>query len=159
MNTYYISVGSNMGDRQGFIDGAYAALQDHEQIATIETASIIETEPWGYTEQESFLNTVWRIRTDLQASAVLSILQTLEAAANRQRHIHWGPRTLDLDIIYGLDAAGKEMTIAEEGLTVPHLHFWDRLFVLEPLQDIAPDFTFKGESISERIAYLLTEAE
>lgn len=159
MNTYYISVGSNLGDRQCFIDNAYAELLAHQEIAHIESAPVIETEPWGYTEQGAFLNTVWRITTHLDPFSVLHILQSLEKKSNRQRHIHWGPRTLDLDIIYGIDSWGAEIIIEDEELTIPHLYFWNRLFVLVPLQGIEPGFTFKGEHIEERIQYLVRHPE
>ena len=102
MYTYYISVGSNIGNRRQFIMSAYDSLSIHPQVHGITSSSVMETEPWGYTEQDVFLNAVWRVSSSLEPHDLLDGLQSLECEAQRKRDIHWGPRTLDLDIVYAL---------------------------------------------------------
>ena len=154
MYTYYISVGSNMGDKKGYIHSAFQSLQQHEAVSKVITSTLIETEPWGYTEQDTFVNGMWFCESTLNPHEMLSVLQSLEQGAGRERLIHWGPRTLDLDIILAFDEAGSMISICAETLTIPHPYFWDRAFVLEPLHELLPTFTYKGMSISERLATL-----
>ena len=154
MYTYYISVGSNIGDRRGYINSAFQLLQGYEAVSEVISSSLIETEPWGYTDQASFINGMWSCKSTLNPHEMLSVLQSLEQGAGRERLIHWGPRTLDLDIILAFDEAGSMISICAETLTIPHPYFWDRIFVLEPLHELLPTFTYKGMSISERLATL-----
>ena len=154
MYTYYISVGSNIGNRRQFIDDAYHALSIHPEVHSITSSTIIETEPWGYTEQDVFLNAVWCVSSSLEPHDLLDVLQSLECEAQRKRDIHWGPRTLDLDIVYALSDDGVCMYINDARLVIPHPYFWDRLFVLEPLMELDKAFTYNGESIGDRIQTL-----
>ena len=154
MYTYYISVGSNIGNRRQFIDDAYHALSIHPEVHSITSSTIIETEPWGYTEQDVFLNAVWCVSSSLEPHDLLDVLQSLECEAQRKRDIHWGPRTLDLDIVYALSDDGVCMYINDARLVIPHPYFWDRLFVLEPLLELDKEFTYNGESIGDRIRTL-----
>lgn len=154
MYTYYISVGSNIGNRRQFIDDAYHALSIHPEVHSITSSTIIETEPWGYTEQDVFLNAVWCVSSSLEPHDLLDVLQSLECEAQRKRDIHWGPRTLDLDIVYALSDDGACMYINDARLVIPHPYFWDRLFVLEPLMELEKAFTYNGKSIGDRIQTL-----
>lgn len=154
MYTYYISVGSNIGDKRGHINLALQSLQDHDAVSKVISSSLIETEPWGYTEQDIFVNGMWLCESSLAPHQMLSLLQSLEQGAGRERLIHWGPRTLDLDIILAFDEAGSMISICDERLTVPHPYFWDRTFVLEPLHELLPTFTYKGMTIGERLTQL-----
>ncbi|MBS6392026.1 MAG: 2-amino-4-hydroxy-6-hydroxymethyldihydropteridine diphosphokinase [Veillonella sp.] len=154
MYTYYISVGSNIGNRRQFIMSAYDSLSIHPQVHGITSSSVMETEPWGYTEQDVFLNAVWRVSSSLEPHDLLDVLQSLECEAQRKRDIHWGPRTLDLDIVYALSDDGACMYINDARLVIPHPYFWDRLFVLEPLLELDKEFTYNGESIDDRIRTL-----
>ena len=154
MYTYYISVGSNIGNRRQFIDDAYHALSIHPEVHSITSSTIIETEPWGYTEQDVFLNAVWRVSSSLEPHDLLDVLQSLECEAQRKRDIRWGPRTLDLDIVYALSDDGAGMYVNDARLVIPHPYFWDRLFVLEPLLELDKEFTYNGESIGDRIQTL-----
>ena len=154
MYTYYISVGSNIGNRRQFIDDAYHALSIHPEVHSITSSTIIETEPWGYTEHDVFLNAVWRVSSSLEPHDLLDVLQSLECEAQRKKDIHWGPRTLDLDIVYALSDDGACMYINDARLVIPHPYFWDRLFVLEPLLELDKEFTYNGESIDDRIRTL-----
>ena len=154
MYTYYISVGSNIGDKRGHINLALQSLQDHDAVSKVISSSLIETEPWGYTEQDIFVNGMWLCESSLAPHQMLSLLQSLEQGAGRERHIHWGPRTLDLDIVLAFDEKGTMISICDERLTVPHPYFWDRTFVLEPLHELLPTFTYKGMTIGERLTQL-----
>ena len=154
MYTYYISVGSNMGDKRGYISSAFQALLHHEAISRLVTSPLIETEPWGYTEQDTFVNGVWSCESTLDPHKMLSLIQQLEQKAGRKRLIHWGPRTLDLDIILVYDIEGKMISLCDESLVIPHPHFWNRNFVLEPLSQLLPTFTYKGTKIVDRLAQL-----
>ena len=154
MYTYYISVGSNIGDKRGHINLALQSLQNHDAVSKVISSSLIETEPWGYTEQDIFVNGMWLCESSLAPHQMLSLLQSLEQGAGRERLIHWGPRTLDLDIILAFDENGTMISICDESLTVPHPYFWDRTFVLEPLQELLPTFTYKGMTIGERLTQL-----
>ena len=154
MYTYYISVGSNIGDKRGHINLALQSLQDHDAVSKVISSSLIETEPWGYTEQDIFVNGMWLCESSLAPHQMLSLLQSLEQGAGRERLIHWGPRTLDLDIILAFDESGTMISICDESLTVPHPYFWDRTFVLEPLHELLPTFIYKGMTIGERLTQL-----
>lgn len=154
MYTYYISVGSNIGDKSDYINSAFQSLQQHGAISKLVTSSLIETEPWGYTEQDTFVNGVWSCESTLEPHQMLSLIQQLEQAAGRKRLIHWGPRTLDLDIILVYDTEGKMISLCDESLVIPHPHFWNRNFVLEPLSQLLPIFTYKGVKVADRLSQL-----
>ena len=131
----YVALGSNLGDsRQHLMDAmeALAALPHTELIAR---SRIYCTPPWGVVDQPDFLNAAVMLETALEPHDLLDALLTIERAAGRQRNgERWGPRTLDLDLLY---VAGR--TVNDERLTLPHPHIADRAFVLLPLHDIAPD--------------------
>ena len=102
-------------------------------LCRIQRTSIIETEPYGYTEQGKFLNTVYSIETLDTPAEFLDKLHQIENEAERKREIHWGPRTLDLDILLYDD-----LVTEDEEITIPHPELTKRLFVLEPLCELAP---------------------
>ena len=154
MYTYYISVGSNMGDKKGHIHSAFQSLQEHEAVSKVISSKLIETEPWGYTEQDTFVNGMWFCVSTLDPHQMLDLIQFLEKEAGRERLIHWGPRTLDLDIILAYDSHGAMLSLSDAKLVVPHPLFWERTFVLEPLYELVPTFTYKGMTINERLAQL-----
>ena len=85
MYTYYISVGSNIGDKSDYINSAFQSLQQHGAISKLVTSSLIETEPWGYTEQDTFVNGVWSCESTLEPHQMLSLIQQLEQAAGRKQ--------------------------------------------------------------------------
>ncbi len=132
-HTAYLGIGSNMGDRQGFIDKALAMLDETPGISVTAKSSIIETEPYGGVEQDPFLNGVVEICTYMSPYALLDRLHEIENACGRVRTVHWGPRTLDLDILLYDD-----LHMNEKELTIPHPDMKNREFVLKPLAEIAP---------------------
>ena len=129
----YVAFGSNMGERNQYIKKAIAALQLQEDSRVLKVSSIIETEPYGVTEQDKFLNGVLKMETKLTPLELLDSLHRIEADANRERKIHWGPRTLDLDILLYDD-----MVLQEDDLCIPHVDMQNRVFVLAPMAEIAP---------------------
>lgn len=129
----FVAFGSNLGDKEKFIDEAIEALSNLPQINIVAISDKIVTEPYGNVEQDVFLNGVMKIETLLPADELLQILQKVEEHAGRERKIHWGPRTLDLDIIFYDDDI-----ISEDDLIVPHPDMKNRDFVLKPLMQIAP---------------------
>ena len=131
--TAYLSIGSNMGDRKAYLEAAIEELKKVETIREIKVSEIIETEPYGYTDQDKFLNAAIGFETLLTPEALLSVCHEIEKKGKRERKIHWGPRTLDLDIIFYDDLISQE-----DDLCIPHVEMHKRSFVLEPLEEIAP---------------------
>jgi 2-amino-4-hydroxy-6-hydroxymethyldihydropteridine diphosphokinase len=130
----YIGLGSNLGDREGSIRAA-AALIDARRLS-----EIVETEPWGNEQQPKFLNAVAELETELEPRPLLGLLLDVERQLGRERDgTHWGPRAIDLDLLlYG------DRVVAEPGLNVPHPFLQQRLFVLEPLAELAPGAAVPG---------------
>lgn len=134
MNTAFLSVGTNMGDREAYLKLAIASLRAVEGIELVETSSIYETAPVGVTDQADFLNIVVRLATTLAPLELLAVCQRIEQELGRERTIRWGPRTADLDILLYNDDA-----IESETLSVPHPRMRERAFVLIPLTELAPE--------------------
>ncbi|MCR5848138.1 MAG: 2-amino-4-hydroxy-6-hydroxymethyldihydropteridine diphosphokinase [Lachnospiraceae bacterium] len=132
-HTAYISAGSNMGDREAYIEDAIANLESDECINIISVSKLIETKPYGVTEQDDFLNCVFKIHTLYSPEELLARIHIEENEAGRERKIHWGPRTLDLDIILYDD-----LVMSTDNLIIPHADMINRSFVLEPLCEIDP---------------------
>lgn len=127
----YIGIGSNMGDKEKNIQSAIDLLSQTEGIRVEKVSGLIQTEPYGYTEQDDFLNGCLKLQTWLPPEELLKRTQEIEKLLHRERKIHWGPRTIDLDILlYG------EEVIHTEDLCVPHPDMINRRFVLEPLDEI-----------------------
>ena len=130
----FVAIGSNIGDRHEYVSRALEMME--ERAGTIVNRStIIETKAYGYTDQDDFLNMAVELDTDLSADELLSTLQNIELELHRVRKIHWGPRTIDLDIIYYGDSI-----IDQDNLHVPHIDLYNRDFVLGPIAEMDPDF-------------------
>lgn len=145
---YYISLGSNLGDRGAFLRSGVRAMERAHLVVTARSA-MYETLPWGRMDQPLFLNAVVSALWDGTPEVLLQVLLDIEQSHERRRDLHWGPRTLDLDLIYSEGVCRNT-----DFLRLPHPLFWDRAFVLVPLADIAPDLVYRGESIVTRIAAL-----
>ena len=128
MITAYLSLGSNIGDREANLRAALDRLQP------VRVSSIYETEPVDYTDQAWFLNLVAEVRTDLTPQEFLGKTQSIEQELGRVRTIAKGPRTIDIDILLFGD-----LVVHEAGLEIPHPRMAERRFVLRPLADVAPD--------------------
>ena len=129
----YIGMGSNMGERMKYINEAVKQMKQEDDLRLICVSDLAETEPYGYTEQDKFINGCIGIDTLKTPEELLEYLQGLENNAGRERIVHWGPRTLDLDILLYDD-----IVIHGDHLTIPHPEIPKRSFVLEPLAQIAP---------------------
>lgn len=134
-HTAYLAVGSNMGDKEGYIRRGIAALREHPQIRVGKVSKLLATKPYGGVEQEDFLNGALELCTLLTPQELLEELHRIEAEAGRERLVHWGPRTLDLDIIFY-----DRLVYEDENLVIPHVDMQNRYFVLKPLSEIAPNY-------------------
>ena len=131
MSIAYLSVGSNMGDRGANLRFALKSLAELDGIQPLRGSAIYETSPWGPVAQENFLNACIELETSLSPDELLTVCQDIEHAAARSREIHWGPRTLDIDILLYDD-----ITIETPRLTIPHPRMKERMFVLVPLMEL-----------------------
>lgn len=129
----YIGVGSNMGDRMEYINHAIEQIEGQEDTKVMDVSSLIETKPYGGVAQDDFLNGCIAVDTLKEPTELLDFLMDVERLAGRERIIHWGPRTLDLDILLYDD-----LVMDEKELSIPHREMHKRMFVLEPLAEIAP---------------------
>lgn len=146
----YVALGSNMGDREAYLSKALEAMNSHPLIEVKKISKLMVTKPYGGVEQEDFLNGAAEIETLLNPERLLDALQEMEKAAGRERLVRWGPRTLDLDILFY-----DKIVMENERLVIPHPDLENRLFVLEPLADIAP--WFRHPVTGKTVTVLLTE--
>lgn len=130
-----IACGSNMGEKEDYIKEAAKKIEQDQKCRLLQCADLIITKPYGGVEQDDFVNGAFLIETLYEPEELLAFLNRLEAEAGRQRLVHWGPRTLDLDIIFYEDAV-----IRTDRLTVPHADMHNREFVLQPLSQIVPQW-------------------
>lgn len=130
-----LAVGSNMGDKGAYIRESIHQLEEKACIRNVKVSSIIETEPYGPVEQDVFLNGAIMVETFLEPEELLDLLHEIEANADRKREIHWGPRTLDLDIIFY-----DKLVYESETLIIPHVDMQNREFVLGPLMELCPNY-------------------
>lgn len=151
---YMISLGSNMGDSKEILHAAIKKLSAHPGLKLLKLSSFYRTKPWGKTDQPDFLNAAALVRWKGTPEELLAFLLLTEKEMGRVRKVHWGPRTLDLDLIYN-----EYERRDTEYLHLPHPLFWARPFVLVPMEEILPEFTFGGEGIHERILSLHGYAE
>lgn len=129
----YLALGSNMGDKEVYIRQGIEGLSASPDCRVKRVSDFIVTKPYGVTDQEDFLNGCLEMETLLTPEELLGLLHELEAAADRKRVLRWGPRTLDLDILFYDDEV-----IGMPELMIPHLDMANRSFVLKPLAQIAP---------------------
>lgn len=131
----YLSLGSNMGDKRENLLEAIKRVGELENTEVVKSSTILETEPFGYIEQDNFLNACLEVKTLLTPQEFLSSILKIELDMGRVREIKWGPRVIDIDILF-YDAE----IIQEDNLAVPHPWICEREFVLEPLSEIAPNY-------------------
>lgn len=131
----YLSFGSNMGEKEKHIKEGLKQIKEHTGCRLLKISKFYETEPYGDVVQENFLNGVCHIQTLLTPEELLTFLHDIEKQEKRERIIHWGPRTLDLDILFY-----DSLIYESDDLVIPHIDLENRLFVLEPLEEIAPNF-------------------
>lgn len=129
----YIALGANLGDREGTLSEALSRLDNHDQITVLRCSNVYETEPVGYLNQPQFLNMTAALRTTLAPEDLLEVMLAIETQLGRVRDIRYGPRTVDLDLLW---VEGQRLDTAH--LTLPHPRMLERAFVLVPLSDIVP---------------------
>lgn len=130
----YIALGSNMGDMDAHLRFAIDRLNSAHGCRVLAVSDFIRTAPYGGVEQDDFLNGCLKLDTLLPPHELLNLLHEIEHAAGRVRDIHWGPRTLDLDIIFYDD-----IVMSDNALRIPHIEAHKRDFVLSPLCELAPN--------------------
>jgi dihydroneopterin aldolase/2-amino-4-hydroxy-6-hydroxymethyldihydropteridine diphosphokinase len=141
-----LSLGSNMGDSRGYLEKAFEKLRESHYIRNLKCSDLIITKPYGYTEQDDFVNGAVICETMFSPHGLLEFTQSLENAADRRREIHWGPRTLDVDIVFYDDEV-----LSDPDLIIPHPDMHNREFVLVPANEIAPYYRHPifGKTVSQ----------
>ena len=145
--TCYLSLGANLGARAQALREALRRLAQLPGTRLSRASSFYETAPWGKPDQPPFLNGAACLSTRLAPEALLAACQEIERALGRVRHEHWGARTIDIDLVYGV-RGGQAVRVATPRLTLPHPYLLERAFVLVPLAEIAPTLVLAGRPIA-----------
>lgn len=130
---YTLLLGSNLGDRNRYLSVGRELLEKHGRL--LGASSVQESKAWGKVDQDDFLNQVILLESNLTPDRILHAIHEIEDALDRKRDIKWGPRTMDIDILYA-----ENRIIKTEDLSVPHPLIAERQFTLVLLNEIAPDF-------------------
>ena len=139
-----VALGSNLGDRFEYLQKAVNEINSEEEIEISKISSVYETLPVGGPEQGNYLNAVISLVTELEADELLFKLLLIELNLGRQREIAWGPRTIDLDLIWF-----ENQTINLDNLVLPHPRAHERCFVIKPWLEIEPDARIGNTEIKE----------
>lgn len=152
MNKAYLGLGTNMGDRFEYLASACTILSENENINITKKSKIYETKAWGYTDQADFLNMCLEIQTSLDEFKLLEVCQEVEQKLNRERIIRWGPRTIDVDILFYND-----IILNDEKLSIPHPRISERAFVLIPLIELNKNLVINNKTIDVYLDSLSSE--
>jgi 2-amino-4-hydroxy-6-hydroxymethyldihydropteridine diphosphokinase len=148
----FIGLGGNLGDREALLAEALRKLDATPGIKVAAVSSLYETKPVGITAQPDFLNLVVKLETNLPPYALLNTCLRIETELGRERRERWGPRTVDLDVLWCEGVAQ-----ADEKLTIPHPRMHERAFVLVPLAELAPKLNLDGVPVAELVGALSAE--
>lgn len=149
MSAAYLGLGSNIGDKAAILAESVARLAVTPGIRITARSSDYRTPPWGDTDQDWFLNAAVAVDTTLSPHALLEAGLAIETALGRVRERRWGPRVIDIDVLYYEGAA-----VADERLVLPHRFVRERAFVLVPLAEIAPDLMIGPETVTQALSKL-----
>lgn len=149
MTRAYLGLGSNVGDKAAMLAEAVNRLAETPGIRLLARSRDYRTPPWGDTDQDWFLNAAIGVETELSPHDLLEAGLAIEASLGRVRERRWGPRLIDIDVLF---YEGAE--VSDERLILPHRFVRERAFVLVPLEEIAPDLIIGGETVSEALAKL-----
>lgn len=152
MNKAYLGLGTNIGDRLGYLNQACEIIKECSNINLIKESKIYETKAWGYKNQGDFLNMCVEIQTNFSPEELLNFCHQIEEKLNRKRIIRWGPRTIDVDILFFND-----LKLNSEKLIIPHPRVKDRAFVLIPLMDLNEELTIEDINIKDHLNLLTSE--
>lgn len=139
-----LGFGSNVGDKSANLARAMEIVFSRGQIEFLAASSVWRTAPWGYVDQDWFANACAVGRTEMTADEAIAFTQSVEEEIGREKTFRWGPRSIDVDILY----LGDEK-VSSERLIVPHKEMFNRAFVLAPLAEIRPGLVLDGRSIRE----------
>ncbi|GAB7232530.1 hypothetical protein TOTSKI_14940 [Facklamia hominis] len=154
MHQVYLSLGSNMGDRIQQLKSAQKYLKMHEAIKIIHASSYYQTSPVGGVVQDDFINQALLIETNLSPYCLLDYIHEIEAKLHRERIIRWGPRTVDIDILF-FDHKKQD----DPKLILPHPQVFNRLFVLIPLREIMQDDFYQKDAVLDAIELLEAQGQ
>jgi 2-amino-4-hydroxy-6-hydroxymethyldihydropteridine diphosphokinase len=145
----FLALGGNVGDVRNTFAAVIAMLCQDDAVELTARSSNYRTPPWGVTDQPPFVNAVIAVATSLSPHALLARAQACERALGRDRarERHWGPRTIDIDVL-----AYDDVTLHDPDLTLPHPRLFERAFVLVPLAEIAADHVIVGIRIRDALA-------
>lgn len=152
MTKAYLGLGTNIGDRLNFLSEACELISQIPETSITKKSKIYETKAWGYTEQADFLNLCLEIKTNLSPMELLKTCQKIELELKRERVLKWGPRTIDIDILFYDDIISND-----EILTIPHPRIHKRAFVMIPLMDINKNLVINNNTIKEHLQNLTQE--
>jgi 2-amino-4-hydroxy-6-hydroxymethyldihydropteridine diphosphokinase len=147
----FLSLGGNLGNTQEIFKACYPLIEN-KVGAILKQSSLYQTAAWGLQDQADFINQVILVETDIFPEAILVAIQAIEKDFGRERKVTWGPRTLDLDILFV-----DQQNIQTANLQVPHPHIQNRKFILIPMHEIAADYVHPG--LKKTIAELLRESK
>jgi 2-amino-4-hydroxy-6-hydroxymethyldihydropteridine diphosphokinase len=147
----FLGLGSNLGDKRNNLYYAINEIRKYGLITIEKISSFYKTSPSGQKNQPDFINAVIQLKTELTPEGLLFVAKSIEKKMGRIKFIKWGPRKIDIDIILYND-----LVIKKHGLIIPHPEAKNRLFVIEPLMEIAPELVFPGTDckISEMVSKL-----
>ncbi|MCS4487422.1 2-amino-4-hydroxy-6-hydroxymethyldihydropteridine diphosphokinase [Streptococcus sciuri] len=152
MSKVYLSLGSNMGNRKAYLEEAVLAISQLKDTKLVAVSSVYETAAWGNTNQADFLNLCCLLETSLLPNILLEKTQAIENQLGRMRHVHWGPRTIDIDLLLYDD-----QTVNSKLLIIPHPYMCERAFVLKPLLDLEATLSLpNGDKLADYLDRLDT---
>ncbi len=152
MNKAYLGLGTNMGDKEAYLKEACKIISDNPNINIVKISKVYKTKAWGYTNQDDFLNICIEVDTNLSPEELLEVCHKVENKLNRVRVIRWGPRTIDVDILFF-----NNIISTDENLILPHPRIKERAFVLIPLMDLNKELVIDNKTISYYLSNLEKE--